>query len=89
MTNKTYEEKRFTLDPFDTMCGDGEMHYNEWWAPITIEELKESHDYLLIDDKLYEEGILDKYPDWEPTEKDFDKWLAQAIADGDVRVKEV
>lgn len=88
----TYEVKREAADPFSLMCSDCPVDYIEYWEEATEEELHEEHqwqcgaDYSMPE---WEQKRLAEQFGWEPTPADFNDWLAQAMADGYIRVKEV
>ena len=81
---KRYEVKREMADPFDLMCSDCDVHYIECFEEVTVEELKEEHAYMVIEDKWMPENQKQAMADelgWETTEPDFNKWLEQCIAE--------
>lgn len=87
---KNYEIKTFVTDLFDIMCGEGQEHEIEFWKPITVEELRESHKYdiaaetqMLTVDKIQYEDITGE--SWKPTPEDFDEFLEEAIRQGYIR----
>lgn len=87
MSDTKYQVKRFCVDPFDIMCGEGPEHEIEWWEDTTLEELRKDHAEEVAMDAFIpdQEAEYMRQNGWNPTTSDFDEWLKQSIADGYIR----
>lgn len=90
MSTAKYQIKVFETDPFDIMCGECQEHEISYYRDTTIEELREMHQECLSIDAGMAEIDFEMYKtmngeEFQPTNPDFDAWLAESIDIGYIR----